>query len=262
MPIAAGLDSFQHHLVTTLAPFHTNSKTSNDETQKAVLSAAHDYIARGLAAREKVAGYGRRFIRDGFTVVVPADRGLGSSAVVQGFLCDAARSGAEFRVVEVLDFHNPAPHTAQQSKRRAELKGRLEKAGVPGTTTTTSALAHTLSSMPRWMQGTETEFPADRTVLLMGATALTASGGVLVDGCRLSSAFIARGLGLEVWVASELGKSVRNLGLDTVGGLFGSRGDEDGEVFGAEGVMDVLVSALESSGPVAWWKVEPRLEYC
>lgn len=254
LPLAAGLDTFQHQLIThpTLqnAQHSEGNTASNGETRMAILHAGRSYVERGVAARQRIGESGCRFVHDGKTVVVPANKGLSASRVVQMMLMDAARCGVEFRVVEVVDEHvmPQGLKDDMRDKKRGELQELLEEQDVDVAMTTCSELISVLTHLPESMEGTQTIFPADDVTFLLGASALMAHGGALVDGVGLTACHVARSMGFPAWIAAETGKTVKDsaVRLDhDIAKLFSSgTNDRNEKKFDPkrQGWLDVLVS--------------------
>lgn len=254
LAISAGTDTFQRLLVTTLARNHgadaapidsarstsptlspsttttaLQMRETTDEAQTdmraAVQRTASFFISRQLAARKRIGAYGRRFIRPGTTVVVP-----GRSLVVESLLRDAADADVAFRAV----FVDSAPsstdgqHTHDETSRRnpsAGLLTSLHNHDIPTSSIPATLLAHILQ--PGYGSASALDsnaecmrlYPPTQMLILAGATALLSSGGVLASLDTQTACFVAKACGRDVWVAAEVGKCVRGMGIELEPGL-------------------------------------------
>lgn len=213
--LSAGLDTFQRHLVTSLARPDREQSRDDDKTQQAVLKAGEDFVISGLQERRKVKLFGRKFIRDGTTIVVPGDTGIGSSENVQGFLEEATGITRIFRIIEVIDGLDALKNNVGAEQRRSTLQRRFHEEEIPHMRITSSSLASTLSRIPTTVPAIATEFTPSQNILLTGAAAILASGGALVEECAKNAACVARAMGYQVWIVAEAGKAVREMDVST-----------------------------------------------
>lgn len=187
IPVSAGTDSFLHYLVTTVA----RPGAEGADIAKAIESVAQvgkAFVTKGEEARATIGRYGKRVVRDGCTVVVPA-----ADELVRNMLIDAAEADIDFRVVFVED---AAGSIAK------DVSNRLNEQQIAWTSIRPEALAHTLTCL---LTGQDYR----HFILLTGASALLATGGVLAPMGVSQAAVLAKAFGIDVFVASELQKSVK-----------------------------------------------------
>ncbi|KAI9662694.1 MAG: translation initiation factor eIF-2B subunit alpha [Alyxoria varia] len=264
IPIAAGADRFQQVLISKLSHAQDNEVQSHiagtrgpasiqnapgssrlkDEssqgdknfahTKSQILQIGSEFVVQGLAARDRIASFGSKFLRDGTTVIVPR-----CSKVVENLLLEAAgisqntssshattrRARKSFRVVFVVD--EDATRDAPSNSSWKSLDKRLRKAGISTTSVQSTQLVSVFAALPRSLDLpsifsceedaddigpiSAVDFPPSQTILLIGVPALFASGGVLASTKVQNAAWMAKSFGREVWVAAENNKMVKDI---------------------------------------------------
>lgn len=209
---SAGTDAFQTQLVTTYAKppagvgGAANPDQSNADTKKVIHDAAEAYVQRFLKARTRIASYGRRMTTSGCTIIVPS-----YSSVVDAMLRNAVDSDVEFQVFFI---HEPHLSGAVQ-KKREDLIHYLEQHELGLQLIDLVSVAQIMRCAPPRLSNTMQNFPAARTVVLTGAAALLASGGILASLATQVCCSVANANDKRVLVAAETSKCVKELGMRT-----------------------------------------------
>ena len=212
--LSAGTDLFQRYLVTQLnqaKPIGGGPRTPGgylglggdfNSVRHHLLSNGRLFVERAKASRQKIAGFGRHFIRDGTTVLTN-----GGSRVVSAVLRTAAegdaRSGAgpvRFRVVYVMG--GSAGRGAEEVQAKgddAEMEGMetvkaLRALGVPVATIPESAVAYALGKVD---------------VMIVGAEGVVENGGIISRLGTYQMGMLARAAGKPFYVVAESHKFVR-----------------------------------------------------
>ncbi|KAI9713423.1 MAG: translation initiation factor eIF-2B subunit alpha [Bogoriella megaspora] len=210
--LSAGTDLFQRYLVTQLNQprAQAGSKSSGylglggdfNAVRQHLLSNGRLFVERAKASRNKIAGFGRHFIRDGTTVLTN-----GGSRVVGAVLRSAAQGdpkgrvgGVRFKVIWVMGGTETANlHSEQDGVEGTELEGRktvdaLRKLGVPVATIPESAVAYSLPQV---------------TTVIVGAEGVVENGGIISRLGTYQMGMLAKAAGKPFYVVAESHKFVR-----------------------------------------------------
>lgn len=194
--LSAGTDLFQRYLVTTLnRPGALNLAGSGSgsagEDFKVVrnhlLSNGRLFVERAKQSREKIASFGRHFIRDGATVLTN-----GGSRVVGALLRRAAESSTmRFRVVHVV---SPVSSKTSDAREGHSTVADLRAHNVPVATIPDSAVAYSLGKVD---------------MVIVGAEGVVENGGIISRLGTYQMGLLAKSKGKPFYVVAESHKFVR-----------------------------------------------------
>jgi translation initiation factor eIF-2B subunit alpha len=211
--LSAGTDLFQRYLISSLNRPATPGTATTDfeEIRRHLLTNGRLFVERAKASREKIARFGRHFVRDGVTVLTS-----GGSRVVGALLREAAdTSGASvrFNVVYVLQSLVSA---CEGTNIVAMLRGR----GVPVATIAEGAVAYSMGKVD---------------MVIVGAEGVVENGGAISRLGTYQIALLAKAMGKPVYVVAESHKFVRlfplgQYDLPITQRIVEFRTDEDGEL--------------------------------
>ena len=193
--LSAGTDLFQRYMISSLKP----SSTGNFDTMRQhLLSNGRLFVSRAKAGREKIATYGRHFVRDGSVVLTH-----GGSRVVGALLgkaAEASKSGGNvrFKVIYVMNDARSSESKAVVSTLRAK--------GVPVATISEGAVGYAMGKV---------------NLVIVGAEGVVENGGIISRLGTYQIALLAKAAGKPFYVAAESHKFVRlyplgqyDLGID------------------------------------------------
>jgi translation initiation factor eIF-2B subunit alpha len=193
--LSAGTDLFQRYMISSLKP----SSTGNFETvRQHLLSNGRLFVSRAKAGREKIANYGRHFVRDETVVLTH-----GGSRVVGALLGKAAEASASggnvrFKVIYVMN-------DARSSESKAVVSSVRSK-GVPVATISEGAVGYAMGKVD---------------LVIVGAEGCVENGGIISRLGTYQIALLAKAAGKPFYVAAESHKFVRlyplgqyDLGID------------------------------------------------
>ncbi|PMD35875.1 translation initiation factor-like protein eif-2b subunit alpha [Hyaloscypha variabilis F] len=193
--LSAGTDLFQRYMISSLKP----SSTGNFETvRQHLLSNGRLFVSRAKAGRERIAAYGRHFVRDGSVVLTH-----GGSRVVGALLgkaAEASKSGGNvrFQVIYVMN-------DARSSESKAVVSA-LRSKGVPVATISEGAVGYAMGKV---------------NLVIVGAEGVVENGGIISRLGTYQIALLAKAAGKPFYVAAESHKFVRlyplgqyDLGID------------------------------------------------
>ncbi len=193
--LSAGTDLFQRYMISSLKP----SSTGNFETvRQHLLSNGRLFVSRAKAGRERIAAYGRHFVRDGSVVLTH-----GGSRVVGALLGKAAEASkssgnVRFRVIYVMN-------DARSSESKAVVSA-LRAKGVPVATISEGAVGYAMGKV---------------NLVIVGAEGVVENGGIISRLGTYQIALLAKAAGKPFYVAAESHKFVRlyplgqfDLGID------------------------------------------------
>ncbi|KAJ0340856.1 hypothetical protein COL922a_002982 [Colletotrichum nupharicola] len=202
VPLQAGTDLFLQYLVSSLKQQESGAAdTSPHQSFEAVrthlLRNGRLFASRAIAARDRIADAGWRFVRDGKVVLTH-----GASRAVSNVLFKAADQfggganggGVRFKVVYVRDEHRVA-----ESDRVVK---ELREKGIPVAEIAEPAVAHVLGLLRQVH------------MVFVGAEAVTQNGGIISRMGTYQIAKLAKEAGLPFYVAAESHKFVRKFPLD------------------------------------------------
>lgn len=185
--LSAGTDLFQRYLITTLQrPGQLGPAGDFNAIRAHLLSNGRLFIRRAKESRDKIAGFGRGFVRDGSTILTN-----GGSRVVASLLQQAANekggpSAVRFRVIYVLS--DSAEPEGMETVRA------LREKGVPVSTIPESAVAYSLGK-------TDT--------VIVGAEGVVENGGIVSRMGTYQIGLLAKAMGKPFYVVAESHKFVR-----------------------------------------------------
>lgn len=197
-PIALthGTDLFQQYLVTSLKqPGPDGKETSSHENFEVVrqhlMRNGRLFASRAKQAREQIASVAREYVRDDITILTH-----GGSRVVGTLLGRAAESipGDAKRRFKVI-------HVVNEARRTESLRvvAALRAKGVQVATIPESAAAYSMSKV---------------NVVLVGAEAVTANGGIISRMGTYQLALIAKARRKDFFVAAEQHKFGKTFPVD------------------------------------------------
>jgi translation initiation factor eIF-2B subunit alpha len=193
--LSAGTDLFQRYMISSLKPTSTGNFES---VRQHLLSNGRLFVSRAKAGRERIASYGRHFVRDGSVVLTH-----GGSRVVGTLLSKAAEASAtggnvRFQVIYVM-------HVARNSESR-DVVSALRAKGVPVATISEGAVGYAMGKV---------------NLVIVGAEGVVENGGVISRLGTYQIALLAKAAGKPFYVAAESHKFVRlyplgqyDLGID------------------------------------------------
>ncbi|PQE23909.1 translation initiation factor eif-2b alpha protein [Rutstroemia sp. NJR-2017a WRK4] len=212
--LSAGTDLFQRYMISSLKP----TSTGNFETvRQHLLSNGRVFVSRAKAARERIASYGRHFVRDGGVVLTH-----GGSRVVGALLSKAAEASASggnvrFKVIYVMNDARGTESKAMVASLRAK--------GVPVATISEGAVGYAMGKV---------------NLVIVGAEGVVENGGVISRLGTYQIALLAKAAGKPFYVAAESHKFVRlyplgqyDLGIDQEVIDFKTEDDVESEEEGA-----------------------------
>ncbi|KAJ4990300.1 initiation factor 2 subunit family protein [Stagonosporopsis vannaccii] len=186
--LSAGTDLFQRYLITTLnRPASLNLGPDDDfrAIRNHLLSNGKLFVERAKQSREKIASFGKHFIRDGATVLTN-----GGSRVVGALLRRAAESSTiRFRVVYVV----PSSRSSDANEGDQTVAD-LRAHNVPVATITDSAVAYSLGKVD---------------MVIVGAEGVVENGGIISRMGTYQMGLLAKSKGKPFYVVAESHKFVR-----------------------------------------------------
>ncbi|KAF2703613.1 nagb/rpia/CoA transferase-like protein [Pleomassaria siparia CBS 279.74] len=186
--LSAGTDLFQRYLVTTLnRPASLNLGPDDDfrAIRNHLLSNGRLFVERAKASRDKIASFGKHFIRDGATVLTN-----GGSRVVGALLRRAAESThMRFKVIYVLP-----SSTSVDSSEGHQIVADLRSHNVPVATIPDSAVAYSLGKVD---------------MVIVGAEGVVENGGIISRMGTYQMGLLAKSKGKPFYVVAESHKFVR-----------------------------------------------------
>lgn len=193
--LSAGTDLFQRYLITTLQrPGQLGPAGDFKAIRTHLLSNGRLFIRRAKESRQKIAAFGRGFIRDGSTVLTN-----GGSRAVASLLQKAADeeggpSAVRFRVIYVLSSISKNVGEPSGEPEGMETVRGLRAKGVPVATIPESAVAYALGK-------------AD--MVIVGAEGVVENGGIVSRMGTYQIGLLAKEIGKPFYVVAESHKFVR-----------------------------------------------------
>jgi translation initiation factor eIF-2B subunit alpha len=181
--LSAGTDLFQRYMISSLK---TTGEGNFETVRQHLLSNGRLFVSRAKAGRERIAAYGRNFIRDGCTVLTH-----GGSRVVGTLLTKAAEASAtgstvRFKVIYVLNSSRTVESKAVVSSLRAK--------GVPVATISEGAVGYAMGKVD---------------LVIVGAEGVVENGGVISRLGTYQIGLLAKAAGKPFYVVAESHKFVR-----------------------------------------------------
>ncbi|KAJ9234315.1 putative translation initiation factor eIF-2B alpha subunit [Paecilomyces variotii] len=189
--LSAGTDLFQRYLITTLQrPGQLGPAGDFNAIRAHLLSNGRLFIKRAKESRDKIAAFGRGFVRDGSTVLTN-----GGSRVVSALLQKAAEensgpSAVRFRVIYVL----PSVHGDSVEPEGLDTVRSLRAKGVPVAMIPESAVAYSLGKVD---------------MVIVGAEGVVENGGIVSRMGTYQIGLLAKAMGKPFYVVAESHKFVR-----------------------------------------------------
>lgn len=193
--LSAGTDLFQQYIISSLKASSTGEFAG---IRQHLLSNGRLFVSRAKVARDRIASYGRHFVRDGSVVLTH-----GGSRVVGALLgkaAEASKSGGNvrFRVIYVMNEARASESKAVVSLLRAK--------GVPVATISEGAVGYAMGKVH---------------LVIVGAEGVVENGGIISRLGTYQIALLAKAAGKPFYVAAESHKFVRlyplgqyDLGID------------------------------------------------
>lgn len=185
--LSAGTDLFQRYLISSLnRPSAIGAGESFESVRRHLLTNGRLFVERAKATRDKIARFGRHFVRDGCTVLT-----VGGSRVVGALLREAAEASAgsvRFNVIYVL------PSLTGAGGEGSGIVSGLRKRGVPVATVPEGAVAYAMGKVD---------------MVIVGAEGVVENGGVISRLGTYQIAVLAKSMGRPVYVVAESHKFVR-----------------------------------------------------
>lgn len=186
--LSAGTDLFQRYLITTLnRPASLNLGPDDDfrAIRNHLLSNGKLFVERAKQSREKIASFGKHFIRDGATVLTN-----GGSRVVGALLRRAAESSTiRFKVIYIV----PSSHSSDAAEGDQTVSD-LRAHNVPVATISDSAVAYSLGKVD---------------MVIVGAEGVVENGGIISRMGTYQMGLLAKSKGKPFYVVAESHKFVR-----------------------------------------------------
>lgn len=192
--LSAGTDLFQRYLITTLQrPGQLGPAGDFNAIRTHLLSNGRLFIKRAKESRQKIAAFGRGFVRDGSTVLTN-----GGSRVVSALLQKAADensgpSAVRFRVIYVLHYINNDKENYIEPEGLETVRA-LRARGVPVATIPESAVAYSMGMVD---------------MVIVGAEGVVENGGIVSRMGTYQIGLLAKAMGKPFYVVAESHKFVR-----------------------------------------------------
>ncbi|KAF2736148.1 translation initiation factor-like protein eIF-2B subunit alpha [Polyplosphaeria fusca] len=227
--LSAGTDLFQRYMVATLnrptsfgglASAHLGPSDDFRAIRNHLLSSGRLFVERAKASREKIASFGRQFLRDGATVLTN-----GGSRVVGALLKRAAESSSmRFKVIYVL-----SPSASSDSLEGQQTVAELRAHNVPVATIPDSAVAYSLGQVD---------------MVIVGAEGVVESGGIISRLGTYQMGLLAKSKGKPFYVVAESHKFVRlyplgQFDLPIEQNVLDFKVGDEGRVTSDEGIFDM-----------------------
>ncbi|CAD0052531.1 unnamed protein product [Aureobasidium pullulans] len=194
------------------------------------------FVERAKEARDKIAGFGRHFVRDGNTVLTN-----GGSRVVGALLRSAAETSAGFGAQGSIRFRVIYVVSDSSDAESSENIAQLRKLGIPVATIPPTAIAYSLNQVSQ---------------CFVGAEGVVENGGIISRLGTYQIAMLAKAANKPFYVVSESHKFVRlyplgqtDLGIDQNIVEFKTTGDS-GSASGSVSAKDEGVADMDSQSDV------------
>lgn len=194
--LSAGTDLFQRYLITSLnSPSrgglsHLGPSADFRAIRNHLLSNGRLFVERAKASREKIASFGKHFVRDGATVLTN-----GGSRVVGALLRSAAESSTtRFRVIYIL-----SPPSSSDSSEGHKIVSDLRAHNIPVATIPDSAVAYSMAKVD---------------MVIVGAEGVVENGGIISRMGTYQLGLLAKSKSKPFYVVAESHKFVRLYPLD------------------------------------------------
>ncbi|CZT25247.1 related to translation initiation factor 2B, alpha subunit (eIF-2Balpha/GCN3) [Ramularia collo-cygni] len=185
--LSAGTDLFQRYLITSLR--ESSGASDFNQIRTHLVQNGELFVERAKAARATIAAFGKKFIRDGNTILTN-----GGSRVVGALLKSAADSSNEstrgsirFRVIYVVSADGKETESTENI-------AALRERDIPVATIPPTAVAYCLDQV---------------TQCFVGAEGVVENGGIISRLGTYQLALLAKAAGKPFYVVSESHKFVR-----------------------------------------------------
>ncbi|KAI5235580.1 nagb/rpia/CoA transferase-like protein [Aureobasidium subglaciale] len=199
--LSAGTDLFQRYIITTLQKPSAGRNSDFDTIRTHLVQNGRLFVERAKEARDKIAGFGRHFVRDGNTVLTN-----GGSRVVGALLRSAAETSAGFGAQGSIRFRVIYVVSDSSDAESSENIAQLRKLGIPVATIPPTAIAYSLNQVSQ---------------CFVGAEGVVENGGIISRLGTYQIAMLAKAANKPFYVVSESHKFVRlyplgqtDLGID------------------------------------------------
>lgn len=181
--LSAGTDLFQRYMIQNLK---SNGASNFDTVRQHLLANGKVFVSRAKAAREKIAQYGRHFVKDGCTVLTH-----GGSRVVGTLLSKAAEvsssgGSVRFKVIYVMNGARVSESKAVVTSLRAK--------GVPVATISEGAVGYAMGAVD---------------LVMVGAEGVVENGGIISRLGTYQIGMLAQAANRPFYVVAESHKFVR-----------------------------------------------------
>jgi translation initiation factor eIF-2B subunit alpha len=192
--LSAGTDLFQRYLITTLQrPGQLGPAGDFNAIRTHLLSNGRLFIRRAKESREKIAAFGRGFIRDGCTVLTNGGSRAVASLLQKATDDGASPSAVRFRVIYVLSSFKNADEPSGEPEGMKTVRA-LRAKGVPVSTIPESAVAYALGKTD---------------MVIVGAEGVVENGGIVSRMGTYQIGLLAKAIGKPFYVVAESHKFVR-----------------------------------------------------
>lgn len=234
--LSAGTDLFQRYIITTLQKPSAGRNSDFDTIRTHLVQNGRLFVERAKEARDKIAGFGRHFVRDGNTVLTN-----GGSRVVGALLRSAAETSAGFGAQGSIRFRVIYVVSDSSDAESSENIAQLRKLGIPVATIPPTAIAYSLNQVSQ---------------CFVGAEGVVENGGIISRLGTYQIAMLAKAANKPFYVVSESHKFVRlyplgqtDLGIDQNIVEFKTTGDS-GSASGSVSAKDEGVADMDSQSDV------------
>lgn len=196
--LSAGTDLFQRYLINALQQQRAGGRGDFRAVRNHLISNGRLFVTRAKASRDKIASFGRHFVRDGNTVLTN-----GNSRVVGALLKHAAEdtavgkkgSSVRFRVIYVHpNNHNNSIASASSNAEGQSVVITLRALGVPVATINEGSVAYAMGIVD---------------MVIVGAEGVVENGGIISRLGTYQIGVLAKAARKPFYVVAESHKFVR-----------------------------------------------------
>jgi len=189
--LSAGTDLFQRYLITTLQRGSSNASGNDFKAIRGhLVSNGRLFVKRAKEARRTIAGYARRFVRDGSVVLTNGGSRVVGAVLQAAAEAQTAETGSpRFKVIYVQSLFPSSAESESNTIIRA-----LRRLSVPVATIPESAVAYSMGKV---------------TMVMVGAEGVVENGGVISRMGTYQMGILAREKGKPCYVVAESHKFVR-----------------------------------------------------
>lgn len=188
--LSAGTDLFSRYLITTLQRGSNASGNDFKAIRQHLISNGRLFVKRAKEARQTIAGYARRFVRDGSVVLTNGGSRVVGAVLQAAAEAQTAENGSpRFKVIYV----QSSPLSPSASESHTIIRA-LRRLSVPVATIPESAVAYSMGKV---------------TMVMVGAEGVVENGGVISRMGTYQMGILAREKGKPCYVVAESHKFVR-----------------------------------------------------